>query len=171
MNSGSVFALGLMAGVMIVAWYMTRKNRKAADYDEMQLKIRAAGYRIGFFTALFIQMILILLSELGLLTVTTPGFAAFASLLISVVVFAAYCILHDAFLAIRGKAGSYLWIFSLVVLTEVLVTVRNLTEGKMLENGRLTFQGGAPAATAAGFTVLLTVLIVKTIRNRKEAEE
>ena len=171
MNSGSVMALGMMAGVMIAAWYLTRKNRKAAEYDEMQLKIRAAGYRIGFFTALFMQVILILLSEFGPLTVTTPGFAAFAALLVSVTVFAVYCILHDAFLAVRGKPGSYLCIFSLVVLTESLVTVRNLTDGKMLENGRLTFQGGTPAAMAAAFLVILITLIVKTVRNRKEAGE
>lgn len=171
MNSGSVMALGVTAGVMITAWYLTRKNRKAEEYDEMQLKIRAAGYRIGFFTALFALIILTLLSELGLLTAATPGFAAFAALLISVTVFAVYCILHDAFLAVRGKPGSYLLIFSAVVLTEILVTVRNLTEGKMLEDGRLTFHGGAPAAMAAAFLIILTVLIVKTVRNRKEAGE
>ena len=106
MNTGSVFALGIMIGVMIAAWVLSRKAKKAAEYDEMQLKIRARGYQIGFFTALGLLIVLILLLELDAFSFATPSFAVYAVLIISVVVFAAYCILHDAFVAVRGKAGS-----------------------------------------------------------------
>ena len=164
MSTGSVVVLGIMVGVMIAAWVLTRKNRrKECEYDEMQLKIRAKGYQIGFFTALCLLLVFILLAEMNCLTVVTPGFAAYAVLIIS--------ILHDAFLSIRGNAKNYLGIFSMVVLVEGFVAARYLINGEMLEDGKLTFGGGAPAIMFICFLAILIVLIVKTIRNRKEAEE
>ena len=172
MTSGIAMALGIMVGVMVAAWFLSRKTRKKeCEYDEMQLKIRARGYQIGFYTALVLMMILVLLGETGLLTVVTPGFAAYAALILSVTVFAVYCILHDAFLSIRGKPGSYLWIFGLVVLVEGIVAVRYIAEGKMLEDGKLAFGSGAPALMFICFLVILITLIVKTVRGGKEEEE
>ena len=171
MNTGSVMALGIMVGVMIAACVLSRKAKKATEYDEMQLKIRARGYQIGFFTALGLLVVLILLLELNAFSFVTPGFAVYAILMISVVVFAAYCILHDAFVAVRGKPGSYIGIFSIIVILEGIITVRHLMEGDLLENGKLTFSGGAGAVMCIGFLTLLLTLIVKTVRNGKEAEE
>ena len=172
MTSGIVMALGIMVGVMVAAWFLSRKTRKKeCEYDEMQLKIRARGYQIGFYTALVLMMILVLLGETGLLTVVTPGFAAYAALILSVTVFAVYCILHDAFLSVRGRPGSHIWIFGMVVLVEGFVAVRYIAEGKMLEDGKLAFGSGAPALMFICFLVILVTLIVKTVRGGKEEEE
>jgi len=172
MNTGSVMALGIMVGVMIAAFYLTRKGRKKeSEYDEMQLKIRAKGYQIGFYTALFLIMLLVFAFEMNLITFVTPGFAVFAILIISVTVFVIYCILHNAFLSISGNAKSYLGIISMVVLIEGIVTVRYAINGELLENGQLGFGGGAPALMFVCFLAILITLIVKTIRNGKEAEE
>ena len=172
MNTGSVMALGIMVGVMIAAFYLTRKGRKKeSEYDEMQLKIRAKGYQIGFYTALFLIMLLVFAFEMNLITFVTPGFAVFAILIISVTVFVIYCILHNAFLSISGNAKSYLGIISMVVLIEGIVTVRYAINGELLENGQLGFSGGAPALMFVCFLAILITLIVKTIRNGKEAEE
>ena len=174
MNTGTFFAVGLMVGVivMIVTCSLSRKKQKTeCEYDEMQLKIRAKGYQIGFYTALLLMMILILLLELNWLTVVTPGFAMFTALLINVTTFAVYCILKDAFLSIRGKANSYFWISGIIIAIEGFVTVRHIIDGDMLENGKLAFGNGAPALTGICFLAILITLIVKTVRNRKEADE
>ena len=172
MNTGTFFVIGIMVGVMIAAWLLSRKSlKKECEYDEMQLKIRAKGYQIGFFTALFLMLVLILLCELNCLTVVTPGFAIYTALIVSVTVFTIYCILNDAFLAIRGKANRYFFLFGMVVVIEGLVFVRSLVDGKMLEDGKLTFGSSAPAVIAVCFLAILITLAVKTIRNRKEADE
>lgn len=172
MTTGSVMALGIIVGIMIAAFCLTRKKRKEeCEYDEMQLKIRAKGYQIGFFTALALLIVLVFLYEMNLLTIVTPGFAAYAVLIICVTVFAIYCILHDAFLSISGNAKSYLVIFSLVVLVEGFVAVRDAVNGNLLENGQLTFGGGAPALMFVCFLAILITLIIKTIRGGNEAEE
>ena len=160
-----------MVGVMIAAWLLSRKSwKKECEYDEMQLKIRAKGYQIGFYTALFLMFVLILLWELNWLTVVTPGFVIYTALLISVTVFAVYCILNDAFLAIRGNANRYFWLFGLVIVFDGIVVVRHMINGEMLECGKLTFGSGAPAVMVVCFLAILITLFVKTVRNRKEAE-
>ncbi len=172
MNTGTALALGIMAGVMIAAWILFRKNRKKeCEYDEMQLKIRAKGYQIGFYTALILMILLVLLCEMNLLSVVTPGFAVYGALIVCVTIFAVYCILHDAFLSVRGKAGSYIGMLSIIVLLEGIVSVRYLMEGELLRNGKLTFGEGAPAVMCVCFLAVLITLIVKTVRNGKEAEE
>ena len=172
MTSGIAMALGIMVGVMVAAWFLSRKAmQKNYEYDEMQLKIRAKGYQIGFYTALFLLMIIVLLYELNYLTVVTPGFAAFAALILSVTVFTIYCILHDAFISIRGDSRTQIAVFSLVVLAEGLASIRYLTEGELFKNGVLTFDCGAPSLMFICFLAILITLIIKTVRNRKEAKE
>ena len=172
MDGGSFMALGLMVGAMIAVWFLYRKGRKSeCEYDEMQLKIRSKGYQIGFFTALILMMGLVFLSDMNLLTAVTPGFAVYTALLICVTVFSIYCILHDAFLSVRGNAKNQIVIFGIIVLVEAFVTIRNMTEGGMLTDGKLTFRNGASAGMCICFLAILIILIVKIIRNRKEAEE
>lgn len=172
MTRGTVLALGIMVGVMVAAWFLSRKAmQKNCEYDEMQLKIRAKGYQIGFYTALFLLMIIVLLYELNCLTVVTPGFATFAALILSVTVFTIYCILHDAFISIRGDSRTQIAVFSLVVLAEGLASIRYLTGGELFKNGVLTFDCGAPSLMFICFLAILITLIIKTVRNRKEAKE
>lgn len=172
MTTGTVLALGILAGVMIAAWLLSRKAlKKNNEYDEMQLKIRAKGYQIGFYTALILMMIVILLYELNWLTAVTPGFAVYAALIVSVTVFSVYCILHDAFISIRGDSRSQIAVFSLVVLAQGLASIRYITEGELMKDGILTFGSGASALMFLCFLAILITLIVKTVRNRKEAEE
>ncbi len=114
MNISTLIPLALMVVLMVIVLLLTKQKRQTSEYDETQLKIRARGYKIGFFTALCMLAVVSLLSETGvLLSAVTPGFAAFAVLIVSVVVFSVYCILHDAFVEICGNARSFLIIASL----------------------------------------------------------
>ena len=54
---------------------------------------------------------------------------------------------------------------------EEFVFVRSVMDGKVLEDGKLTFGSGAPAVMAVCFLAILITLAVKTVRNRKEADE
>ena len=172
MTSGTVMAIGIMVCVMIAAWFLSLKFwKRECEYDEMQLKIRAKGYQIGFYTALILMLVLVLLSELNWLTFMTAGFAVYTALIISVTVFAVYCILHNAFLAIHGNANRYFLLFGIITLLQGISAVRYMRAGEMVEGGKLTFGGGAPALMCICFLAILITLIVKTVRNRKEAEE
>ncbi len=172
MDISTLLPLLLLVVAVIAVLALTKQKRQTSGYDEMQLKIRARGYKIGFFTALILLAVTSMLSETGtLLTLVTPGFSAFAVLIVSVVVFAVYCIVHDAFVAICGNARSFLIIAAMVVLINGISAVRHITLGTLLEEGRLGFSGGTNILMCLGFLTILITLIVKTLRNRKEAEE
>lgn len=172
MSGNTVVILELVLLIGIVVWVMLRKKKSCTEqYDEMQLKIRAKGYQISFFTALAMLSLLTVLLECGMLGIVTPGFAAYAALMVSVTVFAIYCILHDAFLAVRGNPMRHLTLFGIIVVLEGFTTVRYLLKGELLEGGMLTFGSGAPVVMFVCFLAILITLIVKTVRNRKEAEE
>ena len=171
MSKDAFFALGLLAGLMIAAWGLGRKAFKSKHYDEMQLKIRATGYRIGFFTALALMAVLMLLFELDCLGIVSPAFALLAVLMVSITVFAVYCIRHEAFLSVDGQGKRYIALFTLVVLCNGLTSALRLIRGEALENGRLTLSFGSPLLMTVAFLVILAALLIKTVKAGKEAAE
>ena len=170
MSDNAWLALGLLVIVMVAAWALTRKARCNDKFDEMQLKIRSRGYQIGFFTALGLMMVLAFLLETGCITVVTPGLLALTALMISVTVFAVYCITHEAFLSIRGDGKNHILLYAVIIIVEIVNIVRHAVMGTMLENGKLEFGVGAGIVMCVCFAVILATLIVKKIRVGKEAE-
>ena len=104
--------------------------------------VRGKGYKLGFYTALALLAVVIALSETGLLTAVTAGFAAFAVLMASVTVFALYCISNGAFLAARDNGKRYIALFAGVAVLSGANTVRHAVRGGLIENGKLGFDGG-----------------------------
>ena len=162
MTDNAWIILGMMILLMIAAWVLLRKKPCAEQYDERQLRIRARGYQIGFFTALF---------ETEFLTVITPGLAALTALMISVTAFAVYCINHDAFLAIRGDGKSQIVLYSIIVLVEIVNVIRHIIIGEVIVDGKVDFTFGSAVAVGLCFLVMLITLILKTRKDKKEVEE
>ena len=171
MSENAWLAMGLLVIVMVAAWALTRKARCHDKFDEMQLKIRAKGYQIGFFTALGLMMVLAFLLETGCVTIMSPGLLALTALMISVTVFAIYCITHEAFLSIRGDGKNHIALYSVIIIVESVNIVRHAVMGTLLENGMLEFGVGAGIVMCVCFTAILVTLIVKKIKVGKEAED
>lgn len=171
MTDNAWIVLGMMILLMIAAWVLLRKKRCTEQYDERQLRIRARGYQIGFFTALALLAILALLFETEWLTVITPGLAALTALIISVTTFAVYCINHDAFLAIRGDGKSQIMLYSIIVLVEIVNVVRHIIVGEVMVNGKVDFTIGSAMVLGICFLVMLITLILKIRKDKKESDE
>ena len=171
MSENAWLAMGLLVIVMVAAWALTRKARCQDKFDEMQLKIRAKGYQIGFFTALGLMMVLAFLLETECITIVTPGLLALTALMIAVTVFAIYCITHEAFLSIRGDGKNHIALYAVIVIVEIINVVRHAVMGTMLENGKLEFGVGAGIVMCVCFLSILVTLIVKKMKSGKEAEE
>lgn len=171
MTSDVFFPIGIMAGLMLGIWALSRKAAQTRHYDEMQLKIRANGYKLGFFTVLALLALLMVLSETGLSSVVSPSLALFAVLMAGVITFAVYCILHEAFLSVGNQGKSYLAVFTIVIACNAAVAVVRLLNGEIMENGLVTLDFGAPALVCVGFLAALIALLIKMARVRKEAAE
>ena len=171
MTDNAWIILGLMILLLVAAWVLFRKKRCTEQYDERQLRIRARGYQIGFFTALILLFILALLFETNSLTVITPGLTVLTALLISVTVFAVYCINHDAFLAIRGDGKSQILLYSIIVLVEIANVIRHIAIGELMDDGKVNFTLGSAVVVGLCFLVMLVTLVIKIKNDKKEAEE
>ena len=171
MTDNAWIILGMMILLLIAAWVLFRKKRCTEQYDERQLRIRARGYQIGFFTALILMFILALLFETEWLTVITPGLAALTVLVLSVTVFAVYCINHDALLSIRGDGKSQIVLYSIIVLVELVNVIRHIIIGEVMVDGKVDFTFGSAVAVGLCFLVMLITLILKIRKDKKEVEE
>ena len=162
MTDNAWIILGMMILLMIAAWVLLRKKRCTEQYDERQLRIRARGYQIGFFTALILMFILALLFETEFLTVITPGLAALTALMLSVTAFAVYCIKD-------GK--SQIVLYSIIVLVEIVNVIRHIIIGEVMVDGKVDFTFGSAVAVGLCFLVMLITLILKIRKDKKEVEE
>ena len=172
MSDNIIMILELVLLVGLIALIVIRKRKTCTKkFDEMQLKIRARGYQISFFTALVMMGILAFLLEINALGPVTPGLAAMAALMVSVTVFAVYCITHDAFLAVRSTPKNHYFLYAMIVIVEIVNVVRLLVRGEVIVDGIVDFSAGCAILMAVAFLVILITLIVKTVSERKEAEE
>ena len=146
--------------------------KRTKHYDEMQLKIRADGYRLGYLVTVLAVFAVIFLSEFGVLDgFVSPTFAVEAALMLGITVFAVYCILHDAFFSVGDRGGVYIGLCVLIVLTNGAMAVSRFLDGSILENGIVTFGSGGSTVMTLTFLAVLTALFVKKAQLKREAEE
>lgn len=155
--------------------FLVNKNstRRDTHYDEMQLKIRATGYKIGFFVTLIGIFIFGFLIEIvpNFGSIISPSFCMMAVGFVGIVTFAVYCIFKDVFYAIGQNRKGYILICILVIVANGIGAVGHIMDGDLLENGRVTFSACGGLLCAAGFFVILISLIVKETMDRKEVDE
>ena len=165
-----VAALVVIIFVMIL---MSKKKQNGSHYDEMQLKIRGDGYKLGFFVTLAGTVILLFLTELfeGFSKVVAPTFGMFVVIMTGIVSFVVYCIFKEAFLSIGQNVKSYMVLCAAVILANVAGSVRQITQGTFLVDGALTFSNTSNLVCAISFLVILIALIIKTGQDRKEVGE
>ncbi len=165
----------VLAVIAIIAAVLLadRRARKEAHYDEMQLKIRGEGYRLGFIVTLAALCILLFMTEMseGFGRLVTPSFGMFAVMMTGIVVFIVYCIFREAFFRIGQNGRYYITLCLVVVAINGASAVSRITDGSFPGSGGITFQGGANLVCALSFLIILAAILIKSITGRKEAAE
>ncbi len=163
----------IFVAVMIAVLTMAkRKPLRSGHFDEMQLLIRANGYKLGYYATLLALAVVFFLSETGALEgFVSPMFAVFAAVMLGITLFAVYCIRHEAFFSVGDKCGYYIGLCVLIVLADGFMAVSRLMDGSILDNGIVTFDSGNSAVMTLTFLAVLTALLVKRAQRNSEAEE
>ena len=158
-----------------IIWFMTRKSstRNNAHYDEMQLQIRAAGYRMGFYVTLAGLLAVILLMECtGVFDhMLSPSFALGVVAFAGIVTFAVYCICKDAFYSVGQNRRTYIIICIIVVIANGIGMIGTIRERIQSENKMLSFSNSANLLCAVSFLVILIALLAKERHDRNEVAE
>lgn len=148
------------------------KRKKAngnIQYDEMQLFIRAEGYKRSYFILILSICILFAIKEFNISVPFDDSFGLFAAMMISVTFFAVYAIINDAFFSINDKGIYYTILIAVLVITNGISIMQHISDGSILNNGVITASsGGMNIITFIGFLPIFIALIIKNIKYKSE---
>lgn len=153
--------LVLLIGLII---YLSSKNR---HYDEMQQKIRAEGYKLGYTVTIILLIILMCFIEYAPGHLITPSFGIFAVLMAGIVTFTVYSILKDSFFSIGERSTYYMIVCAIISVVNAITAFKYISNGTFLENGVVTFDHGGNLICALGFMAVFVALFIKKVNDRK----
>lgn len=164
----------LTAVIIGLILFMVKKGSRTKDahYDEMQMLIRGAGYRIGFFVTLICLFVFALLTELAdpFSTVIAPSLCMWTAGFAGIVTFVVYCIMKDAFYAVGQNRKSYIILCACIVAVNVIGSAGHFRAGTLFSR-EAGFAGYSNLLCAVSFLIILISLAIREIRGRKEVEE
>lgn len=161
------FILGLAVSLLVIGGlnaYLRRRGQEK-EFDERQMLIRGRAFQYGFFAMLLFNTVYTLLVLDRPLMV--DGLSGLLSMFFGLMVFAVACIRRDAMFAVGKKPRTYVLIWVVTVLAQIPVSAKNLAEGRVMENGLLTFHA-LPLASAACFMVILAATLLKLLSAEKD---
>lgn len=168
--------VGITLAVAIAVTFFLRKKmgRQDTHYDEMQLKIRSDGYRLGFFSVVAVIFVLIFLYsfEGGIATIIEPSLSMFIAVMAGIVIFVVYCIRKEAFFRIEENAKSRTTLLLLMTILNGAIGILRIADGTLWENGVMKFtQGGSNLVLSISFLIILIVLLVEFLRRKDAVTE
>ena len=135
--------VGAAVGIILIAFilkYVKTDKRDEAKYDERQLKVRGDGFKYGFFTGLFYNMILCLIHIAEIKIPIAEEVLLFLCIIISVSVYAIYCIRKEAYISLNESASRFKIMFSALGVMNIGIGLMAYFHGGMIVDGVLTFR-------------------------------
>ncbi len=160
--------LAILAGITLAK---SKRVGQETHYDEMQLKNRADGYRMGYLVTIFLMAAYLLGYEADLMKALSPSFAVYAILMLGFAVFAVFCIQKEAFFSIGQKGKGYMISCAVVVVATGALAISRIVDGTLLEDGVITLGHGSSLVMCPCFLLILVAIIYKMISSGKEADE
>lgn len=164
------FVIGLAVGLLVVAICVaaSKKGDEVKNqFDERQELVRGQGFKYGFFTMMIANAALLVLNILEIPLFSNMEVAMTASIVISVSVFASYCIWNDGYFALNENRKSLLIMFGLIGTLNLVIGIGNIFAGVIIENGAFTFRS-TNLFCALMFIVVFIVMLAKHIKDGKE---
>lgn len=174
---GAVMGFLLIAAVFV---FLTRICKKDCSFkckfDERQLQTRGTAFKIGFFTLLLENALLLCFyaflyddpAQLQRLPLR-PTDGIFLQICIAVAVFAGYCIWNDCYFALNERRKSLIALFSASSVLNICLGIRHIIEGDFMVDGVLR-TGFFNLSCGIMLLFILLMLLLKRFR-RTENEE
>ena len=173
MNETQVWALGFLAGLLLVAAVMFIRNLKngKADpqFDERQMAARNQAYKHAFFSLLLYCAVCAVLDALEIKWATLTAIL-FIGIFGSVLLFAVICIIKDAYEGLNQRRSSSLLIFSVVGAVNLAVFIVNVADGESLLTDGLLNERILNPCMAVMFFALAAVWFFKSRTEAKAGE-
>lgn len=166
------FVIGALVGVFLTTvLIVVLKNGKGGknQYDERQELVRGRAFKYGFFTMMFSNVIFLFLKMLEITLFQNGEVLLMLSILISVMVFASYCIWNDAYFALNDNRKSLMIIFALIGIFNTILGVYNVFAGNLIRDGKLIWRG-SNLYCGLVFVEIFVVFFLKYLKDKKEEQ-
>lgn len=160
-------AVGLVLVFLLIRYFRTDK-KIMPQYDERQELIRGRGFKYAFYTSL-VYFGLLTLTIFCLTEIVQPGVLTFLGVCLSVLVYAGYCIWHEAYFALNENPKRVMIAFSVIGVCNVIIGLSNLHEVPSLRSADAT-PGLLNLTCAMLFVGIFLILLVKHIANKRREE-
>ncbi len=160
--------IGILVLIIILKVTKTDGNIKC-KYDERQELVRGKGFKYAFFTLLcynFIVACLIMAFEE--IPIDGSGYLMIGTI-IGVLVYVTYAIWNEAYFSLNENPKKIMLVFALLGFSNLLLGIRQMIEGKFLENGVLTFHS-MNFFIGIVMVIIFAVLVAKQICRRREED-
>lgn len=160
----------IFAVILLFAFALRKARGNVAEYDERQLVIRGKGYQYGFLTSLIYMFIIVYLDYTNLLDNISTTVVIMVGIFLSLLVFAGYCIIKDAFLSLTQNRKHYMILCCVIVIIDALNVFIAISENKVIQNGAINSNILINGLTGLLFAIMLVLLIIKNIISKADAE-
>ncbi|MBR0374913.1 MAG: hypothetical protein IJH91_10365 [Mogibacterium sp.] len=168
--------MGIGAGVicaliilMILKLVRGKNGSCKGEPDERQERLRGNGYKFGYFTMLAgIAVVLFIAGRTNSVAVATLG--VWISVLVSLLVFAGYCIWNDAYYGVKANPRKYIILMILITVVDGINTYLQSLNGWIMEDGTLNTGAVSMLAATIAFGGVLLIMLAKQLKDRRERE-
>jgi len=145
-NAGLLVGMlvGVGVGLLLVALaFKFVKVKKGSNfaYDERQQMARGRGFKYAYVTSIVYNGVLCLVTVAEIGIPVEQGVLIMFGIMLSVLVYAVYCILHDAYVSLNENANRLMIVFIFMGGINLLIGIMHIVHGTMVEEGILTFHG------------------------------
>ncbi len=165
--------VGLIVGLVIafVLLKVANTNHRAkTEYDERQQLIRGKGYMYAFYTAVFYQIIMMILSIGGIELPMERYAQDCLGFFLGFIVLAVYCIWNDVYWGLNNNKKTYIIIFIVATIFNIIPVVGPAMSGTLVEDGKI----GLPIINIMALTMIAIIgieFLIKKIVSDKAPQE
>lgn len=174
MNIG--YMLGVLCGVflggilIIAILRLTKKDGSIkCKYDERQQAVRGRGFKYGFFTLMFYDLIYAWSDDILGRRYFDNSVGMVVGIFLGVLVYVGYCIWHEGYFSLNENPKKVLIAFAVIAIMNFIIFAVNLIHGNVIKNGILTFNC-INLFCGIMFLIIFGELFIKALCNKRETE-
>lgn len=143
-NAGLLLGMlaGVAVGILIVALsYKFAKIKKDSicEYDERQQLTRGKGFKYAYITVVIYNVILCIFTIADVIIPVEQSVLIMVGILISVMVYAVYCIKRESYISLNENTNRVLLIFIILGGINFSIGIFHCIHGTMIETGIVTY--------------------------------
>ena len=164
--------LGLLLSIFLVIIILSSitNGELKERYDERQELERGRGFRYAYFSLLIYIVGILCIDMSGLSIPVDLSVLYMTGALISISIYAIYCIWHESYFALNQRMGSLMIAFALIGTANLFIALTSYLDGTLIRNGRFTFHV-TNLLCALLFLVLFGTMLLKKISSSRQRSE